>query len=187
MAFLCKAQLKQITGPSKYSDSLETRNTTCMGWFDYFKLHIVDVWVNLVFQATTFIVCSTSLMALLIRSVGGLSTFFMKVCDWLFKALMPFVNLYIHVGFSSNYLIMWCFVLHFLWDFVWVSIQIPEAVDGPMRHDTYTRCRASGSVKQSTIFKSKLWLTKNRFSIDNPFRSVRINHFNIFVNTPVVF
>ena len=41
---------------------------------------------------------------------------------------------------------------------VWISIQIPKGMDGPMKHETSARCRASRSVKQSSIFVVKyMW------------------------------
>ena len=34
---------------------------------------------------------------------------------------------------------------------VWISIQIPEGMDGPTKRETSARCRASRSVKQSKM------------------------------------
>ena len=42
-----------------------------------------------------------------------------------------------------------CFFFLFCTISVWISIQIPEGMDGPMLHETSARCRASRNVKQS--------------------------------------
>ena len=53
------------------------------------------------------------------------------------------------MGLLRISLITWLFLLPFLHDFVWIFIQIPEGMDGPKKHETSARCRASRSVKQS--------------------------------------
>ena len=42
-----------------------------------------------------------------------------------------------------------CVFFLFYMIFVWISIQIPEGMDGPMKHETSARCCASRIVKQS--------------------------------------
>ena len=44
--------------------------------------------------------------------------------------------------------------------FVWISIQIPEGMDGPMKHEASASCRASRSVKQSSEDNALLLIWK---------------------------
>ena len=53
------------------------------------------------------------------------------------------------MGVPSISLITWLFLLPSLHDFVWISIQIPEGMDGPMKHEISARCQTSRSMKQS--------------------------------------
>ena len=46
---------------------------------------------------------------------------------------------------------MGCFLFPYLDNFVWISIQIPGAVKGPMMHEASAICHVSRGVKQSTL------------------------------------
>ena len=62
-------------------------------------------------------------------------------CDWsIYKETWGCL------GFPSSHD---CFFFHFCTISVWISIQIPGGMDGPMKHETSARCRVSRSVKQS--------------------------------------
>ena len=59
--------------------------------------------------------------------------------------------------------------------YVWIFIQIPEAVDGPMKHEASARCRANGNVKQSIEqLKQTSVSSYNRFYLWSPLESVGI-------------
>ena len=97
------------------------------------------------------IVCSTSLMASVISSVCGLSKGFCQGL-WLAGLNADMIGQSkIDVKLPSNYLITWPFLLHFLHDFCKDSPKDSKAVGGPMMHETFVRCRASRSVKQSRV------------------------------------
>ena len=57
------------------------------------SIHLSQVVPGTELKSQVPLVCSTSLMASLIRSVGGLSKCFYQGCDWLFLALMWLINL----------------------------------------------------------------------------------------------
>ena len=100
------------------------------------------------------IVYSTSLMTSLIRSVGGLSTCFCQGL-WLADLNADVVGKSINrrgvcLGIPTS---RDCFFFLFCTISVWISIQIPEGMDGPVKHETSARCRASRSVKQSIMLR----------------------------------
>ena len=87
---------------------------------------------------------SVSRSCLLGPSVAFLNNF-IKVYAWLMYKLIWLVNLKIDVDLHCNYLITWWFLHPFCTIFVWISMQISEAVDSPMKHETSVRCHWLGA------------------------------------------
>ena len=64
---------------------------------------------------------------------------------------MRLVNLKLDVGLPKVASLWYGFFFRFCTIFVWISIQIPEAVDSLMKHETSARCHASRGLKQSGL------------------------------------
>ena len=118
--------------------------------YTIFATIYVKFWFYVKSSLTPPLVCLTSPMVSLNKSTGGPSKYFYQGL-WLADANADVIGQSTnkhevalefphHVTVSSS----------FLHDFVWISIQIPEGINGPMEHETSTRCYASRSVKQSS-------------------------------------
>ena len=104
------------------------------------------------------LVCSTSLMASLLRSVGGLSRYFYQGL-WLADLNAYVIGQSINrrgVAYEFPHLvnISSSFPARF---FLWISKQIPEVMDGPMQHETSDRCRAILKERETVYYHASQW------------------------------
>ena len=77
---------------------------------------------------------------LLSRFVIGWSK---RLCDWLiYRQTWGYLVI---PSSRDRFFFLFCTI------FVWISIQIPEGMDSPMKHETSARCHASRSMKQSKL------------------------------------
>ena len=124
------------------------------------------------------LVCSTSLMASLIRSVGGLSKHFYQDL-WLAELNADVIGQFINgrggcLGFAWS---RDCFLFLLCPIFVWISLLIPDDMDGPMKDETsHNNCALTGlcswlggrgcerqlSEQLGTILERKYCHLKNR-------------------------